>query len=249
MNTCPRQNALFWRVFTLSTGTAAMLIRFGLGGQLSGSVGGVVAGHNKGGQYLRNRSIPTNPNSVRQQTARVAFANASIEWKSLTNAERTAWEAYAVGTPIQNRLGETITLSGFNHFLKTNAFRQNCGEASLNTAPISPGLTSLGGILGASLSAATGMTFVTSAATAVGPRFASIGPPQSAGVTAFRGPYTLFSVADTMGTSGFGPAAGPFIPGRYGAPVVGERRPLRIAGSGTEGALSNIFETIVVVGA
>ena len=33
-------------------------------GPLSGSFGGLTASHNRGGQYLRQRSTPTNPNST-----------------------------------------------------------------------------------------------------------------------------------------------------------------------------------------
>ena len=121
-----------------------MLIRTGFGGQLSGSVGGVVASHNKGGAYLRNRTVPTNPNSARQLTARMALASASQAWAVLTQVQRDGWNAYAAATPLVNRLGESITVSGFNMYIRTNSFLASSGESAIDDAPLTPGQSSLG---------------------------------------------------------------------------------------------------------
>ena len=224
-----------------------MLIRTGFGGQLSGSVGGVVASHNKGGQYLRNRSIPTNPNSGQQQRARNDFSSASIGWRSLTSLQRAAWESYAAGTPVLNRLGESINVSGFNMYVRTNAFRLQCGAAVLAAAPTTPGASSLGGIVSSALSAADGMTFVTVGADALGPVFTSMGPAISPGVLSFKGPYSGWATAATMLATGFVDLADTLSPLRYGTPLVGERRPIRVTGSDANGRLSNVYEAIVTV--
>ena len=112
-----------------------MLIRMGMGTQLSGSVGGVVASHNKGGAYLRGRSVPTNPNSARQQTVRSAFAASAIGWAGLTVEQREAWEGYAALTAVTNRIGESITVSGFNMYVRANSFRGGAGAAVVAAAP------------------------------------------------------------------------------------------------------------------
>jgi hypothetical protein len=224
-----------------------MLIRFGLGGQLSGSVAGVVAGHNKGGQYLRNRSIPTNPNSSRQQTVRSAFATAALTWGNLTSGQRAAWEAYASQTPVLNRLGESITVSGFNMFVRTNAYLQGLGIALVTAAPLTPGLSSIGTPTAIGLSVASGASLVTTNADA-GVTLGSLmqyGPPVSPGVTFYGGPYSLFTTA-TMTATGF--AAQPQIGvGRYGAPVVGELRPMRVRSITTDGKLTPTYSEIVTV--
>lgn len=215
-----------------------MLIRMGMGGQLSGSVGGVVAARNSGGAYLRNRTVPVNPNSVRQQEARAAFAAISTAWRGLTVAQRSAWDAYAVESPVLNRLGESITISGSAHYVRTNAFRLAAAAARLDVAPVTPGESTLSAITIATYSFANGFTLTAFGATAIGPGIIQVGPPVSAGVSFFKGPFTLlFSgpfadelVADVNPTE---------LTPRYGTWTLGQRRFIRIRGSDAAGRLSN----------
>jgi len=227
-----------------------MLIRFGLGGQLSGSVGGVVAGHNKGGQYLRNRSIPVNPNSERQLAVRQGLSAASINWRALTDAQRDAWGAYAAETPLVNSLGESITVSGFNMYVRTNAYLTGIGQAQLTAAPTSPGSSSLGTPAGTPFvaSVADGVTFaVTGAnATRASSCIVQYGPPLSAGVSFFKAPYSLFATV-TMAATGFDELAQ--SDAQYGILVVGQRRPFRVRSMDSTGRLSNVYETIVTCAA
>ena len=226
-----------------------MLIRFGLGGQLSGSVGGVVAGHNKGGQYLRNRSIPANPNSVRQQQQRAALAVAAARWRNLTADFRNAWDGYASQTPLVNRLGESITVSGFNMYVRTNAYVVGLGQAGIDVAPLQPGLSNLGTPDATPLvaSVANGLDFVVTGATALGTNYCLIqySPALSRGVTFFRGPYTQFADPETMLATGFTGVTQTST--RYGALDVLERRAFRIRAADQFGRLSNVFEGIVSV--
>lgn len=226
-----------------------MLIRMGMGSQLSGSVGGVVASHNKGGAYLRGRSVPTNPNSDRQQSVRTAFSIASIGWRALTDAQRAAWEAYAVATPVVNRLGETIILSGFNSYVSTNSFRLGAGSSVLAAAP-SPGLVSLGPDFAVTtLSAASGITMDNIAAEANGAFIVALGPPVSAGVSSYGGPYSAFLTGTDLQAIDGAATAGNQSPYRYGAPASGQRRPIRIVGSSSVGQMSNVVRTFVTVSA
>jgi hypothetical protein len=228
-----------------------MLIRFGLGGQLSGSVGGVVAGHNKGGQYLRNRSIPVNPNSTRQQAQRNGFGAAAISWRSLTAGQRAAWESYASLTPVINRLGESITVSGFNMYQRTNAFLLGVGLAAITAAPPTPGLSSLGTPATPAFiaSVANGLSFGTVGADATGATYgiAQYGPPLSPGVNFYRGPYSLFASGITFVSTGFATEPQTVTPGRYGALVAGEIRPIRVRSMDADGRISNTVEGIVTV--
>lgn len=227
-----------------------MLIRTGMGGQLSGSVGGVVASHNKGGQYLRNRSVPTNPNSTGQQRARNYFGGAAIAWAALSAANRAGWEAYAAGTPVLNRLGESITLSGFNWYVAANAFIQQTGGGAISAAPSTPGLTTLGTITGATLSEASGIAFATAGATATGGGcIASVGPPVSAGVSSFAGPYSAFLTGATFTATGFAATVPDVSPLRYGSLNAGEIRGVRVAAIDGSGKLSNVYQELITVGA
>jgi hypothetical protein len=107
---------------------------------IRGSVNGTVYSQNKSGPYMRNRSMVVNPNTASQVLARATFAQASQQWRTLTDAQRNSWRAYAAATPVTNRLGDTIFLSGANMFTKTNAFNGFLGIAAQTTAPITPGL-------------------------------------------------------------------------------------------------------------
>lgn len=95
-----------------------------LGGSLSGSLGGLTASHNRGGQYLRRRSVPVNPNTARQQAVRAILGSLVQAWSDdLTESERQAWRDYAAAVPRTDVLGQTITLTGQQWFIATNTPR------------------------------------------------------------------------------------------------------------------------------
>ncbi len=90
-------------------------------GSASGAIGGKVASHNRYGNYMRIRSIPTNPNTDRQQGARGRFQSMASRWPTaLSPAQRTAWNLYGDTVDMQGPLGQTINLTGFNHYVRSN---------------------------------------------------------------------------------------------------------------------------------
>lgn len=89
------------------------------GGQIKGSVSGTTFQQGPYGTIARNRTVPVNPQSARQQRARNAMAYASNEWfNTLTAGQRAAWEQYAIDTPWINKFGDTVTLPGRQHYLR-----------------------------------------------------------------------------------------------------------------------------------
>jgi len=110
----------------------------------SGSVGGCTFSRNRYGKYIRNRSIPVNPSSSFQQVVRNLLAVYTARWGTLSQALRDAWDTYALLTPVTDALGQPITLSGINMYVRTLVFRaQITGVALSDTAPASPGLATL----------------------------------------------------------------------------------------------------------
>lgn len=92
--------------------------------QVSGSIGGMCCAHNQGGMYARARSLPTNPNTAAQIEVRDNLAYLSVAWNfDLVQADRDAWAAYAAANPITDALGEPLTLSGQQMFIRLNAAR------------------------------------------------------------------------------------------------------------------------------
>ncbi|GAI21240.1 unnamed protein product, partial [marine sediment metagenome] len=90
--------------------------------QISGSVAGNVHARNRFGNYIRPRTKPVNPHSVRQEAARAILSYLAEYWHGhMDQDQRDAWDIYATAVAMTNRLGETIHLTGFNHFIRTNA--------------------------------------------------------------------------------------------------------------------------------
>ena len=102
--------------------------------QLSGSVGGTTASRNRGGQYFRNRAIPTNPSSPAQESVRAILASLSQAWADLTTAQRASWKAWSSENPVINALGASISLTGHQGFIQINS-RLDLTNDTLLTAP------------------------------------------------------------------------------------------------------------------
>lgn len=104
-------------------------------GQLSGSEGSNTASHNRYGSYFRNRTIPVNPRTPSQTLVRDALTSFSQNWKNLSASAQSAWAQIADLVPIQNRQGQTITLSGQAFYVRFNLQRRSVGQARLDVAP------------------------------------------------------------------------------------------------------------------
>lgn len=106
-------------------------------GQMSGRIAGNVFSHNKGGNYVRVGTIPTNPRTARQTVIRAAMAFLTDRWaNTLTAGQRTAWNLYASNVTVLNRLGESINLSGFNHYIRSNIIRKQVALAIIDDGPV-----------------------------------------------------------------------------------------------------------------
>lgn len=119
------------------------LVKYGAGiVQMSGSIAGDVHARNRFGNYKRPRTKPVNPKSPRQVAARVIMMYLAEQWREapMTDVERIAWQTYADSVNWNNRLGEQVTLTGFNMFIRGNASRLCCGGELITDGPIDLGL-------------------------------------------------------------------------------------------------------------
>jgi len=113
---------------------------------ISGSIGGTVYSRNRGGAYIRNRAIPVDPNTSFQINVRAILAAQSQNWADLTDAQRAAFENWALQNLVTNALGNQIRLSGHQAFVQLNSRLALGGFATLTAPPIlnAPlGLTSI----------------------------------------------------------------------------------------------------------
>lgn len=82
-----------------------------------------------------------NPNSASQQTRRNAFKAGSQAWRSLTDAQRSAWNNAAALIPLQDSLGRTYYRTGQEYYVSTWV---NCQLYAAGTAvPADPGTITL----------------------------------------------------------------------------------------------------------
>ena len=110
---------------------------------IRGSIGGNTFSRSAAGLIARTRRKPVNKNTSGQISARARVSQLTNAWNhTLTEQQRADWRAYAAGTPGTNKLGQTITLSGLNMFLKVNAIRRALVLAMVAAAPLELGMAS-----------------------------------------------------------------------------------------------------------
>lgn len=118
-----------------------MLFKSALVTQASGSMGGLTASRNKGGMYTRARAIPTNPGTAQQGLVRGYLAQLTALWgTTLTDAQRAAWQNYALNTPVLNKLGDAKIIPALAHYVRSNVPRLQAGLARVDDAPTTFGL-------------------------------------------------------------------------------------------------------------
>lgn len=197
------------------------LVKYG-GGiiQMSGSIAGNVFARNRFGNYIRPRVKPVNPRSVRQEEMRSIISYLAEYWHTvLDDTERGLWAAYAAAVAMQNKLGETVYPTGFNHFIRSNSELMRIGETVLDDGPTLLSLPDKDPLLviSAESVAAQTLTFTcdtvgwaangdTKLAIAL-----SMGTPQLHTRNFFNGHYRYMDYIDAVeGAAGTGTYASPF---------------------------------------
>lgn len=108
--------------------------------EASGSVNGIVFSRNRGGPYIRNRSVPVNPSTDGQARIRSIFGGNASNWKNLSSADRTAWALYAEKTPLLNRLGASRPIPALAMYQRCITPRVQSGLSIPADPPTTPGL-------------------------------------------------------------------------------------------------------------
>lgn len=106
-------------------------------GTLRGSIGDNTFSHNRGGDYVRRRVSPTNPNSTRQQTMRTLLATLAGLWSTtLTPAQREAWNTWAGNQAKEGPLGNSINWTGINGYISNNTHLLDAGDSRIDDPPV-----------------------------------------------------------------------------------------------------------------
>jgi len=216
--------------------------------EASGSLAGVTYSHNRGGQYMRARAVPVNPNTLQQQAVRNYMASRSSAWGStLTQAQRDLWEAYADQVLLTDALGEPRKATGLNHYVRCNVPRMQAAMAGspLQVAPATFDLGSytnpvLGVISAVGSTASIAYTNSDPWAIAVGGAMlvhASAG--QSPATAYFKGPYRY--AGKVLGA--VVPPTSPYACPLPFAVQVGQRVYVKLSFIQVDGRLSSPFRT------
>jgi len=191
------------------------LTKFGGGiTQMSGSIAGNTFAKNRYGSYVRARTKPVNPNTARQVVVRSAMALLTARWSQiLTAVQRTAWNLYGSSVAMKNRLGETIFLTGFNHYIRSNMLLQQSGLTLIDDGPVIFELPAADPTFAITASEGTQTISYTFDNTLLwanevgGYMFKFQGQPQNAQRNFFDGPWRLHGKIDGAGTPPSSPDA------------------------------------------
>lgn len=161
----------------------------------SGLLAGNVFSHNAGGQYIRSHRIPVNRRTPRQEGVRSFLASLSSRWtETLTGAQRDAWTVFADNSPIIDRLGKSIKISGLAQYVGCNVTRLQVGLPEQDDAPVIFTAPTVGPVTvsATAASAALSVSFDNTAPWAHqndGRLVIAVSIPKGKGINFFNGPY------------------------------------------------------------
>lgn len=103
---------------------------------MSGKLNGSVLARNRGGNYIRNKTTPLNPQTSAQQNVRSRLSSVSIAWGALTPSQRNGFNELAELHPYTDYWGDQRYLTGKNMFTKLNLNLLAGGENTIQEAPV-----------------------------------------------------------------------------------------------------------------
>ena len=219
----------------------------------SGSVGNLTYSRNRFGAYARARTNPVNPNSARQVIVRSALSQLTTRWaQTLTQDQRDAWDLYGESVGMVNRLGITIFLTGFNHYLRSNVPLLQMAEAVVDDGPTIFEIPEADPTYAVTGSEATQvLTLVYDAGLAWADETGGFmihfqGSPQNPQRTFFNGPWRL--LGRTVGETGVPPAS-PDLLGVQFAIAEGQRQWVYARIARADGRISQPFQVDILVAA
>lgn len=219
--------------------------------QMSGSIAGVTHARNRYGNYTRPRTKPINPRSPGQTQIRNIVSQLAEMWNDgMTSTKRAAWDLYATHIAMKNRLGETVYLTGFNHFIRSNSARLQAGTGIITAGPTTFTLPGKDSSFAVTITAATqviSITFDNSQTWALQPtgRFILFnGRPQLATHNFFNGPWKFVG---SIGGNTPVPPASPAVLTATNVFTAGQKAWVYARISEADGRLSEPFRSSILV--
>lgn len=101
-----------------------------------GKVGGTVLSKSRGGATARNKVTPINRGTAAQSQVRAIFGSFAQTWRTLTQAQRNAWNALGnTGLTFTNIFGDVVRQTGSNLYVGCNLNLNTAGASTISNAP------------------------------------------------------------------------------------------------------------------
>lgn len=100
---------------------------------------GSVFAKNRGGNYLRTKVTPVNPQSVAQTAARALLSSYSQGWKGLTQDQRNAWNSAVAQWATTDIFGDIKNPTGLQLYIRLNVNIELAGGTPITLPPLPVG--------------------------------------------------------------------------------------------------------------
>jgi hypothetical protein len=110
---------------------------------IRGKLNGSVFSKNRGGAFVRTKVTPSNPQTTFQAGVRAVLGSLAQGWRSLTEAQRNAWNAAVSNYTGTDIFGDIKTPSGINLYTKLNTNLAVIGVPYISSPPLPQGTATL----------------------------------------------------------------------------------------------------------
>lgn len=191
-------------------------------------IGGHVLSKNRAGAYMRTKVTPVNPQTTFQSAVRALFTSLSQGWRSLTQAQRDAWNAAVSNFTSTDIFGDLKTPTGKNLYQRLNTNLSTVSVAAITVPPLPVGVPAVDTLSAvADESASTlAVTFTPTPVPADTAFVLECTPQVSPGREFLKNQYRILAVIDAAAASPY--AAGAAYEARFGELVEGQRIGVRL---------------------
>lgn len=119
-------------------------IKYGLGvAEIRGKWNGAVFSRNRGGNYVRTKVTPLNPQTAAQVAVRALLTQFSQSWRGLTDEQRDAWRGAVSNWATTDVFGDLKNPSGSALYNRLNINIVNAGGTEIANPPSPVGAVAL----------------------------------------------------------------------------------------------------------